>query len=126
MQTTSEKATITCTISLPTERVIDLIITALEGGSNYWYWIEEDINVPSGMAYSEAFAETALTTGVNVNDLENPNEVLGRITIDSIRNAVAIIAEKYPWHFGNLFGDYDAETADVFFQVAVMGDIVFG
>ena len=78
------------------------------------------------MAYSEAFAETALTTGVNVNDIENPNEVLGRITIDSIRNAVSIIAEKYPWHFGNLFGEYDSETADVFFQCAVMGDIVFG
>lgn len=125
MKTTSEKATITCTIALPTERVIDLIITALEGGSNYWYWIEEKINIPNGMSYSEAFAETALTTGVNVNDIET-NEALGRITIDSIIKAISIIAEKYPHHLEGILGDYDAETADVFFQCAVMGDIVFG
>jgi hypothetical protein len=41
--------------------------------------------------------------------------------------AFQIVAEKYSWHYNNLINESDdSETSDVFFQVATMGEIVFG
>lgn len=37
------------------------------------------------------------------------------------------MAEKWPRHFGNFISENeDAETGDVFIQLALLGDIVYG
>ena len=58
---------------------------------------------------------------------DHEGEPLGYVTQESMLKAFQIVAEKYSWHYNNLINENDdAETADVFFQVATMGEIVFG
>jgi hypothetical protein len=110
-----------------------IIVGALEGGSNYWYCLGEGIP-PRDENHSPLSTRVAHklfndpTYQLQIMDLEDEErEVLGYVTQESMLNAFHIIAKQYPWHYSNLIGENDdAETADVFFQVATMGEIVFG
>ena len=129
--------------------VEDVIVTALEGGSNYWYWIKIDehwfevakrydiqlaknenpprtsanpvtIRISNALLNVENFS-------MNVYDLEDPDERLGALSKESFVKGCELCAVKYPNVWANLLtGNYDANDADVLFQLAVMGDVVFG
>ncbi len=49
------------------------------------------------------------------------------VTDKDFAKGFEVMAEKYPWHFNNFMNDNeDAETADVWFQCIVFGEIVYG
>jgi hypothetical protein len=121
----------------------DLIITAVEGGSNYWYFLnEKTCNIISkykgirkdfhGDYFNGTFSEAILTAIMEdrkliVHDIENEDEILGCLSKDSIEKGEEIMYNKYPQHFANILNEnWDAETADVWFQLCVMGELVFG
>lgn len=130
--------------------ICDLFITALEGGSNYWYLLytdEFEKELPPAGTYDEESGNTLYSFSerlahsvyynnlkVNVYDIENPEELLGTLSQQSIIDAFSIMKDKYPkvyksimpYEFADEEPDYDAESADIFFQLAVMGDIIFG
>jgi hypothetical protein len=114
--------------------IIDLFVTALEGGSNYWYYLPEipsgvrDIKRETGMETSEAIGEYVLRGGnIQVNDAEEEEEVLGTVDMGSLMDAIQKLKEDYPRTYENIIDEeYDAEDADIFFQIATMGDVVFG
>lgn len=116
------------------EDIIDLFVTALEGGSNYWYYLPtipsavRDIMNEKNMATSEAIGEYVLRGGsIQVNDAEEEEEVLGTVDMDSLLDAIQKLKEDYPNNYYNIIDEeYDAEDADIFFQLATMGDVVFG
>lgn len=116
------------------ENIIDLFVTALEGGSNYWYYLPtipsavRDIMNEKNMATSEAIGEYVLRGGgIQVNDAEEEEEVLGTVDMDSLLDAIQKLKEDYPRAYENIIDEeYDAEDADIFFQLATMGDVVFG
>jgi hypothetical protein len=116
------------------ENIIDLFVTALEGGSNYWYFLPSipegvrEIKAETGMATSEAIGEYVLRGGyIQVNDAEEEEEELGTIDMDSLLDAIQKVKEEYPNVYENIIDEeYDAEDADVFFQIAVMGEVTFG
>lgn len=116
------------------EDIINLFVTALEGGSNYWYYLSEipsgvrDIKMETGMSTSEAIGEYVLRGGsIQVNDAEDEEEVLGTVDMDSLLEAISKIKEDYPHVYENIIDEeYDAEDADIFFQIATMGEITFG
>jgi hypothetical protein len=116
------------------EDIINLFVTALEGGSNYWYHIPtmpngvQEIQNETGMATSEAIGEYVLRGGyIQVNDAEDEEEELGTVDMDSLLDAIQKIKADYPNVYENIIDEeYDAEDADVFFQIAVMGEITFG
>ena len=130
------KLSVTKTFNLTYEHFENVIVTALEGGSNYWYIINAD----EFKKYLPQIAGTfnALTERIskalyenskfkmNVYDQET-DELLGTVTQESMIKAFKIASDKYSHNFNNILSDdYDADDADVLFQLAVMGEVVFG
>lgn len=125
-------------IKITDEVLENIFVTALEGGSNYWYLIGNDAydavrNVVS-MGEEEIFS-TAIYTAVMhrgasapIRDLENEDEVLGTLTKDSVEKNLSIMAKSdHSWAlFAEINGEGDANTSDMAFQYMVMGEIIFG
>lgn len=123
------------------ENRFNLLVSALEGGSNHWYYIKDKacdiIDSVAGQSCitnestDRSFAQRmwdAIKAGkqIEVHDIEN-RELLGSISLESIERGEQTMIEKYDWHFNNILTENDdAETGDVWFQLAVMNEIVYG
>lgn len=117
-----------------TEDIQDLLITALEGGSNYWYWMElseSESHQISQMGFGQAFSEKIfyyLMFGgaVQIYDVETDDH-LGQLDWTSLELACTLMHNLHQdsW-FNFMMGDYDAFDADIFFQLAVMQEVVYG
>jgi len=144
--------------TLTKDDIIDLFVTALEGGSNYWYYMDLPKNIRSyGQSTSEAVGEYILQGGtIEVYDVEEYREVkrnyingdyditgdlkddksyyrdleetkLGYIDMDKILESIPTIKKDYPEIWERiLLEQEDAGDADVFLQLCVMGEVVFG
>jgi hypothetical protein len=128
------------------EDIINLFVDALEGGSNYWYKIRhlpEDVRYKAkemGQPVSEAIGEYILNGGyIQFYDAEEEYDdddyqekysdkgLLGTVDMNSILEAITIIKKDYPEVWENILDEqYDANDADIFLQLCVMGDVVFG
>jgi hypothetical protein len=146
------------TRNLSKQDIIDLFVTALEGGSNYWYLMDLPNNIKSYGDYtSEAVGEYILQGGyIEFYDVEEYREVqrnfrngyydisgdlknekeyqedlektkLGYVDMDKILDTIPVLKKNYPKIWENiLLENADAGDADVFLQLCVMGDVVFG
>lgn len=144
--------------NLTKEDIIDLFVTALEGGSNYWYYMDLPDNIKSyGQSISEAVGEYILQGGkIYFYDNELRSEImynlkkgeyniegdiidqkrfdedmdetyLGYVNMDKILDAISKIKTEYSEIWENiLLEQSDAGDADVFLQLCVMGEIIFG
>jgi len=118
-------------VQITREAIIDILVTALEGGSNDWYFIKD---LPSGvrstdeLGLSEAIGDYILKGGeITIYDLEDEDEELGELNMDKLLEAITIMKRDYPDIYQNLVNEeYDANDADIFFQIAVMGEVTFG
>lgn len=128
--------TITVEKKITQQHFESIIVGALEGGSNYWYWLvpeefksqlsESTKGEPLSIRITEALYNNP-EFKMNVYDAEDANELLGTVTQQTMLNALAMAADSYPDHFNDLMNEYDdAGTSDVLFQLATMKDIVFG
>jgi hypothetical protein len=143
---------------LTKEDIINLFVTALEGGSNYWYYVEiPDKANNTGEPSSEEIGKFILNGGtVPFYDIELMEEIfgniddrhyhiqgdivdekqlaedkqealLGYVDMNSILEGISITKEDYPEVWENiLLEQYDANDADVFLQLCVMGEVQFG
>jgi len=110
----------------------DLLVTALEGGSNYWYSIRdlESIGIimealPPSVKLYKAVMQEGLE--LEVYDIEDEDEKLGVISKERILSALGEMKDKAPEDYQNIIDDvWDAESADVWFQFVVMGEVVYG
>lgn len=111
----------------------DLLITALEGGSNWWYFINDYSTKIIALfktkhnSFSEA-AWMAIKSGktFSISDAETA-VFLGNINLESIKKGEKIMKLKHKEHYANAISEnWDAETADVWFQLAVMNELRFG
>lgn len=119
------------------EHFDNVIITALEGGSNYWYqlFIDDyrDQLVPKTekrLALSERISESLYINPkfeLKVYDVENPNDLLGTVTQASMFKAFQIAEQEWDSAYENIMEEqYDVSDADIVFQLATMGKVVFG
>ena len=115
------------------QRQEDMLIGAYEGGSNYWAELSEDaLEIikkyrKSGRAPSEQMFD-AIQAGESI-PIEDSEEggVIGYIDKASIKRAMTIMEVDYPVDYANIISENDdCNTADIFFQLAVMGEVVFG
>ena len=116
----------------------DVIITAMEGGSNYWYMVYTEDYKPfliprteQKPALSERIAGTLYTNPkfeLPVYDVEEPDSLLGKVTQASMFKAFQIAEKDYFFVHKHIFEDeeYDATDADIIFQLATMGEVKFG
>lgn len=127
------------------ERVGHLLSCAFEGGSNYWYRIEETHKPDRFEYYSckknpgeekqEVFPhiDYPLNPGGHliVSDFygaDGDEEQMVRKTLDLAALSLGLqrMEEMYLHHFVNFMkGDEDAETGDVFLQCCLFGEIVY-
>ena len=120
------------TVRIPEQKINDMIVTAVEGGCRYWAsfqfpkdWKEK---------YQNYFEIPMQGGEIEVSDVE-ADELLGVLNRATIQTGLQLMAnckdikgKQVPArHFKNLATDNeDAETADVFLQLAVIGEIVYG
>jgi hypothetical protein len=116
----------------------DIIVTALEGGSNYWYQLGKmPTDLPSkGQPLAIRITEYVMNGGIiPIYDYEESPlwedesewTKLGEISRESISNGISKCTQNNASAIGNIMSeDYDAGDADIVFQYIVMGEIVFG
>jgi len=120
------------------ETLENIFITALEGGSNYWYYITDETlkkirdTVPKSADFflSTAIFKAVMDLGVEVDihDIEDTDELLGVLSYKTITKRLQLLADSaYSWALKNELDDNgDANSSDVIFQYLVMEDVVFG
>ncbi len=113
-------------IEIKDEDIIDALSTALEGGSNYWYWIENLDYVPENIdrSYVEYLINWILQDAeakIKITDVET-SEDLGYLSNDNIKRGIDLFINN-----GYVFDPaMDAGDADILFQYIVMGEIIYG
>lgn len=123
------------TVTLTDERRLDMLTGALEGGSNYWYEIKETadaiIRETTPEMQGRPFVDRMFMCikqgrAIQVHDCEN-DELLGEVTMQAIEEGERLMQEKHPEHFADILSeDDDATTADVWFQMVVLKELVYG
>ena len=123
------------------EALDSVFVTALEGGSNYWYTLSEKAitlvrnAVPKSKNpyFASAMLEAIMDHNVEVpiNDVEEEDDedsVLGVISLKTMNDRLQKLAESDDaWALDEVLDEeYDSTSADVVFQYIVMGEIVFG
>ena len=105
-------------IELSNEQIVNLFITACEGGSNYWCKKLTPYK-DKGDAYE------SMLEGFSLIDGESGKT--HRVIPKDIKEAVTLMATKYPNHFADLINENDdSVTGDVFLQLCVFKDIIYG
>ena len=115
--------------------VSDLISTAFEGGSNYWASVGFAMGATKYDFRSDLFAndekphpyyDAPLNEGGYVT-IKADGHKSAKLNLQSIEKGLELLAEKYPKRFVAICDEnYDAEDADVFLQLAILNEVVFG
>jgi hypothetical protein len=116
----------------------DVFVTAIEGGSNYWYFLpEHSIKLIRNAVPREEdpYLSTAILKAVldhdvkvAINDAENEEDVVGIITKDLIQPRLQLLSEsRLKWALdAHLNERGDADSADIVFQYLAMGEVIYG
>lgn len=120
-------------VEIPIDRVADLICNGVETGySSHWFgdveYIEgkpEDLIEVGG--YNK-YVTYPLSPGyeLHITDAEDGEEVYV-LNLEKIEKGLKLMASNHRNFFNDFINENDdAETADVFLQLACLGEIVFG
>ena len=107
---------------ISSERVEDVLCSAIEGGSNYWatFTFSKAVDI-----IKDGYFKCVEDGIVTVNDREENKDY--PLTIESLKQGLKVIGEKYTWHLNAIINEEDdADTADAFLQCCLFGDIVYG
>jgi len=124
-------------INLTDEEHEDLIVTAIEGGSNYWYFLSDDAVKIIKEATVRYKKDTPLSTRlwgaikngavVPIYDAEDEKTKIGEISLASIEKGEQLLADKHTYYLCDILNEnMDAKTADAWFQYCSMGELVYG
>lgn len=104
------------TIQVTHQELADVIVCVVEGGSPYWAKFR---------AYDP---DEGLVDVRSRLDDDLPPEGWRRVGPDDIARGMSVAGAKYPHQLAAWLRDRngDAETADVFLQCAVFGELVYG
>jgi len=126
------KIVITHEVSL--YEISNLLCSALEGGSNYWYLIDEYIE-PSAIVFRTMEGHNFPHIDYPLNEggalvFSVPEDEDGktyRLDLAVIEKGLQLMAEKHSSDFADFVSEnYDANTGDTFLQLCLFGEIVYG
>lgn len=124
------------------EIIFTLLVTATEGGSNYWYYIPQ-VDRPSkktkyfqqipleGGAFWVTDSDNIVSEGAD-EGLPEPviypgSGTLKKVDLEALKAGWEVFKEKYPKHYSDAVAEGDdATTGDVFFQCVVFGEVIYG
>ena len=125
-------------IEITSDIIENIIVTALEGGSNHWYYlpksevvkVREAVSREEESALSMAIYKAVFEKGVSVTfcDAEEPSEEVGVLSKDTALERLKQLAENTSYNshiFDEINGNGDAISSDVCFQFMVLGDVWF-
>jgi hypothetical protein len=117
---------ITTTIDIKQKDIETLLCTAFEGGSNYWIDCIE--NLPSKDIRKKHNVEYFHECPVRGLSFDVVNEQGTRtLTPESLDKGMQLMADMYPHHFTDVIEENsDAITADVFLQLCLFGEVIYG
>ena len=139
MEELEDKMLIAVGFSIDYEKFEDLIVTALEGGINYWAdfpdqeydairkWSKN--NGISEEPFSKKFSKYIWSGySVSVIDADEPDDgEIGQISLEIIKNEGWQLFSEQTEHFFDFINDNaDAITADVWFQCCSLRGVVYG
>ena len=120
------------------ENLEDIFVTAIEGGSNYWYYFDEYacdiIRVAVPQSVEPAFSMAAFLAVVEhkvkvpVFDVET-EEIVGILNVEKFQERFQALFndERCRTALINMLdGDGDSSDADVVFQYLSMGEVIYG
>ena len=122
MTTTNQNYTLRVQHTVPHEVLENIIICAVEGGSNYWAEFTE-------------YDPTDGQVSVRVRDREEPSTTVHLIKPKAIMHGLQILMEEMPNSIAaknvlmEITGDYghvDADDADAILQLSVFGEVIYG
>lgn len=125
-------------IELSREVLEDIFVTAIEGGSNYWYFLSKDAVKRIRQAVSrEQVPYLSIATfiavidhgvAVPINDVENEEDILGWISIETMQQRLQdLYNSENRWAIERHINEEgDADSADIVFQYMTMGEAVYG
>lgn len=124
---------------IPRQVLEDIFVTAIEGGSNYWYFLSDEavakirkaVSVESEPYLSIAISKAILDFGVDVpiNDAENEDEVLGTISKTTMQDRLQLLSDDAHYKYAlesELNEEGDADSSDIVFQYLSFGKVIFG
>jgi hypothetical protein len=125
---------ITTTVEITPRRIADLMVSAIEGGSNYWcQHVFLNSDAPKGYDgpwYDNPAVYDDPNFGIEVMDGETGER--HQLRLHNIERAFMLMqafgADNYKgrhW-YDFLSENDDATTADVFLQLATFGEVVYG
>lgn len=133
-----EKTEVACTIAghdITWHRIRDLLCGAFEGGSNYWYFIDEYVppeagNVPwPGESRGFRHLDYPVRKGgaVHVRDLQlGADEEVKIVNRETLVAGLHTLAKLYIQHFANFIQDReDGTTSDVYLQCVCFGEALY-
>lgn len=115
---TTTAVTVKVTHTFDRERIECLLISAFEGGSNYWIkWAQA---VQGGDIYDAAF-----DYGVRIRADGEPHSRL--LNLAAMHKGLQDMADHHPRHMADFIsGNDDATTGDVFLQLCLFGEVIYG
>lgn len=114
---------------------LNLLIAALEGGSNYWYFIGEKgcdtihkYGEPGTPFAERMYKAIEAAEDIEIHDADDCDGApIGTINLKSIDKAEKIMRKKWAAYYDDVMdGGEDATTGDIWFQLSVMGKVIFG
>ena len=118
-------------VTVTEQMVEDLLCCAFEGGSNYWYMIDS-FNYPEGATQKSLgieFPQLELPFrggSLTISDIED-GDTKKTLDIKAIENGLKLLATKYPSQWQAFISEnHDGDTGDVFLQLCLFGEVVFG
>lgn len=133
---------ITIEKEIPRDILENIFVTALEGGSNDWYWITDETvakvrkyvsrkeEPPLSTAVFKAVMDHGVIVQIHDNDFmaENEPDCLGELNHNTIQQRLQKLANDPNYSYAlmqELDETGDAATSDVVFQYLVMNECIF-
>jgi hypothetical protein len=134
---------ITCKREVTVRQVRYLLCAALEGGSNYWLVIKrryfapgityEDFReggkfqTPDDYFHPDELIPTVDYCGLIVTTNEDDEEKEYDLNVSTLRDGLQSMADKQPRHWEDFIEENeDAGTGDVFLQLCLFNEVVYG
>lgn len=121
---------ITVTHEIDKQRISDLLVTAFEGGSNYWieglgYTEPKAITWTPAEKKSPKYAYYPLNPGGAVA-VDGQGKNRRYLVYSCIVDGLQLMANEHPTDFEDFRrGDEDAHTADLFLQLCLFGKVLY-
>lgn len=114
-------------------RAADLLCSAFEGGSNYWYMIDsyvtpEVMAKPWGDDYTPAYIFIPFSEGgaVIIEDDDGETHTLDNAAVERGKELLAT-DPQYSHQYADLLQENDdGDTGDTFLQLCLFGEVIYG